>query len=182
MFTRRQKHTHRYSIAPHVRVAVAAGLLCLAALAGAANARADSIVTTGNPPLSMLVKFDDRDYEIAYQDWVSLDPISTSSVRKIGFGQISEVSIATTDTGTYSSDGMISPHVLYPGIEVSRVRGESELGWHHPYSPFHIGPAGTSIYSISRSPAGNHVFSAITPVGSKVCSSSGSFTACSVTR
>jgi hypothetical protein len=41
-------------------------------------------------------------------------------VTKIGYGKKSKVSIVTTATGTYSTDGIRSPNVRYPGIEVGR--------------------------------------------------------------
>ncbi|KKB08845.1 hypothetical protein [Devosia chinhatensis] len=65
-----------------------------------------------------LVRFGDRDYEVAYADWVSTDPLSTATVKKIEAGKVSYVSITTTATGTYSTDALTSPHVLYPGIDV----------------------------------------------------------------
>lgn len=68
-----------------------------------------------------LVKFDGRDYEVEYADWVSTDPLSTATVKKIEAGRVSHVSITTTATGTYSTDGLTSKHVLYPGIAVTDV-------------------------------------------------------------
>jgi len=68
-----------------------------------------------------LVKFDDRTYEIEYADWVATDPISSTTVTKIEGGRVSRVSITTTATGTYSTDGLTSRHVQYPGIEVTEV-------------------------------------------------------------
>lgn len=71
-----------------------------------------------------LVKFDGRDYEVSYADWVSTDPLSTAMVKKIEAGRVSYVSITTTATGTYSTDGLTSRHVLYPGIEVKQAASE----------------------------------------------------------
>jgi hypothetical protein len=68
-----------------------------------------------------LVKFDGRDYEVDYADWVSTDPLSSSTVKKIEAGKVTYVSITTTATGTYSTDGLTSKHVLYPGIDVTEV-------------------------------------------------------------
>lgn len=73
---------------------------------------------------SNLVRFDDRDYRVAYADWVSTDPLSSSTVKKIEGGKVTYVSITTTATGTYSTDGLTSRHVLYPGIEVDEVTDE----------------------------------------------------------
>jgi hypothetical protein len=49
---------------------------------------------------------------------VATEVLHRSTVRKIGYGKTSFVTIAETATGTYSSDGLNSPHVLYPGIHV----------------------------------------------------------------
>lgn len=70
---------------------------------------------------SKLVKFDDRYYEVDYDASVSTDPISTATVKKIEAGRVSYVQIASTATGTYSTDAMTSPHVQYPGIAVEPV-------------------------------------------------------------
>ena len=42
---------------------------------------------------------------------------NVQTIRKIGYGNVTTVSIVTTPSGVYSSDGLASPHVLYPGIE-----------------------------------------------------------------
>ncbi len=63
-----------------------------------------------------------RRYDITLDDSVSTEVQSVRTVTKIGFGRMSTVSIVTTPTGTYSSDGLLSPHVRYPGIEVSAKR------------------------------------------------------------
>jgi len=57
---------------------------------------------------------------------VSLQPLSTAVVTKIGYGRASEVRIVTTSSGVYSSDGLASPHVLYPGIHHSGPDGSGE--------------------------------------------------------
>lgn len=48
---------------------------------------------------------------------VSREIIGTQSIRKIGFGHETSVQIVTTPSGVYSSDGIASSHVLYPGIK-----------------------------------------------------------------
>lgn len=68
-----------------------------------------------------LVKFDDREYRIDYEPWVATTPITSSRVKKIEGGRVTYVDIATTETGTYSTDGLTSPHVQYPGIDVTPV-------------------------------------------------------------
>jgi hypothetical protein len=60
-----------------------------------------------------------KKFAITFGDSVSTEPQSTQTVSKIGFGHKSVVSIVTTTSGTYSSDGIASPHVLYPGIDVA---------------------------------------------------------------
>lgn len=162
------------SIALRYRVGVAAVLL-LAAILGAGTVRADGLINTDPPPLSMLVKFHDRQYEVAYSADVSLEPISSSVVRKVGYGRVTEVNIATTATGTYSSDGLASPHVRYPGIEVNRVHEDEGRYW-----PFYRPPGpGFSILSIGRDPAGGGmVLNAITERGVRSCTVSGSFASC----
>ncbi|MET3926402.1 hypothetical protein [Devosia sp. 2618] len=75
---------------------------------------------------SRLVRFEERDYTVDYEDWVATDPLSTAMVKKIEGGKVSYVNITTTATGTYSTDAMFSKHVLYPGITVSQVPDERD--------------------------------------------------------
>ncbi|WP_127144706.1 hypothetical protein [Pelagibacterium montanilacus] len=175
MYQRQPRPVHRHTIPPLVRLIVAVVLLGLAALGGAQASRADD--ATG--PLSTLVKFDATDYEITHEDWVSLEPESASVVTKIGFGRARTVNVAVTPTGTYSSDAMVSRHVLYPGISVERVRADSAgavllKDW--------AGPEGTSIYRHTRSAEGRETIQAIGPDALRVCVASGSFVTCSVKR
>lgn len=86
------------------------GLLSMAALADEAPAQPIDF--------SNLVKIDDLSLEVSYDDSVSTEVISYSQVRKIGFGNESTVNVVKTLSGTYSSDSMASPHVLYPGVKV----------------------------------------------------------------
>lgn len=53
------------------------------------------------------------------EPYVATEVIREATVRKIGFGKTEFVRIATTATGTYSSDALDSPHVLYPGFHVN---------------------------------------------------------------
>jgi hypothetical protein len=71
---------------------------------------------------SNLVKFDDRRFRVENEDWVDVEPLSTVRVKKIEGGEVSFVTITTTATGTYSTDGMFSKHIQYPGIHVEEVR------------------------------------------------------------
>lgn len=160
-----------HSIALRFRLGVAVAFLLVAAL-GAGIARADGIFDNSPPPLSTLVKFNDRSYDVSYDDTVSLEPVSTSVVRKIGYGSVTSVNIATTATGTYSSDGLVSNNVRYPGITVEeRPR---------PYPSWRSGRSGPgfSIFSMGRSPNGNWVFNRVTELGVRSCVASGSIASC----
>ncbi|HEY0853921.1 MAG TPA: hypothetical protein VGD86_03755 [Devosia sp.] len=57
------------------------------------------------------------------EDTVSTEVLSTQTVRKIEAGRTSFVTIATTSTGVYSSDGLSSGHVRYPGIHAEQQQG-----------------------------------------------------------
>ncbi len=78
---------------------------------------------TGIDP-DALVRFEGRDYDVQYEDWVDTTPITKSRIKKVEFGRTSYVDITTTATGTYSTDAMFSDHIQYPGIEVN------EVPWH----------------------------------------------------
>jgi hypothetical protein len=60
-----------------------------------------------------------RHYDITLDDSVSTDVQRRQVVKKIGHGRTSQVTIVTTPSGTYSTDGILSPYVRYPGIEKS---------------------------------------------------------------
>ncbi len=79
---------------------------------------------------SNLVKFDDSFFNVEYEDWVATEPLSVQRVKKIEAGKVSQVTITTTATGTYSTDGLTSRHVEYPGISVDQV---------YPWSYWHNG-------------------------------------------
>ena len=64
-----------------------------------------------------------RKFSIDIGDSVSTDVQHTATITKYGFGAKSIVTIVTTPSGTYSSDAITSPHVLYPGIDVSPKHG-----------------------------------------------------------
>ncbi len=105
----------------HMLLGMTLGAICASALAAigpgyVVEAFADEMPAGFDT--DKLVKFGDREYEVSYADWVSTDPLSTAMVKKIEGGKVSYVSITTTATGTYSTDGLTSRHVLYPGIDV----------------------------------------------------------------
>jgi hypothetical protein len=72
-----------------------------------------------------------RRYDFTFDDSVSGDIESTRVVKKIAGGRTSEVTITTTPSGTYSTDGLLSPHVQYPGID------KKLKAWARPRSSFH---------------------------------------------
>jgi hypothetical protein len=56
--------------------------------------------------------------DVTLEPSVWTEVLHSSTVRKIGYGRTTFVTIAETASGTYSSDGLASPHVRYPGIHV----------------------------------------------------------------
>lgn len=105
----------------HMLLGMTLGALCATALAAIGPGYVMEAFADEMPAgfdTGKLVKFDGRDYEVSYEDWVSTDPLSAATVKKIEAGRVSYVSITTTATGTYSTDGLTSKHVLYPGIDV----------------------------------------------------------------
>lgn len=71
--------------------------------------------------LSRLLRVGERTYEVSFDASISDQVTSTGTVRKIGFGKETLVTIVTTPSGTYSTDGFASPHVLYPGVSVAET-------------------------------------------------------------
>ena len=84
-------------------------LIAAALVLSLASVRAD-----GFDPSKLLIL--GEDHGVTYEDWVSTDPLETHTVKKIEGGRVSYVTITRTSTGTYSSDGIASPPVQYPGI------------------------------------------------------------------
>ena len=90
--------------------------------------------TQGKALDTHLLHEDGRYFAIGSTPDVSLDPLSTSVVRKIGYGRTNFVTIATTSTGVYSSDGLTDRHVRYPGIyseplHLRALPGSGLYGW-----------------------------------------------------
>lgn len=107
---------------------------------------------------SKLVRFGDDFYSVNVEPGVSGQVTEEHVIRKIGMGRTSFVHIVTTPTGTYSSDGLASPYIRYPGIEVEQL-GKAPywmgglLGWSngqgwvpipmvdaHSFSVWSVGP------------------------------------------
>lgn len=69
-----------------------------------------------------LVRVDANYYALNTEPGVSLTPETEAHVRKIGFGITSIVDILTTSSGTYSSAGLVSPNVRYPGVHTAQLK------------------------------------------------------------
>ncbi len=72
--------------------------------------------------LSDLLRVGERTYNIEIDSSVSRRVLGQYRVRKISFGRLENVQIISTASGTYSSDALASPHIVYPGINISEVR------------------------------------------------------------
>jgi len=72
-----------------------------------------------------------RKYDVVIDDTISADIVRKATVSKIGHGRKSTVMIVTTPSGTYSTDGLLSPHVRYPGIEVKPKDGASQFSFRY---------------------------------------------------
>jgi hypothetical protein len=105
-----------------------------------------------------------RKFDIEIADTVSTEPLRTQYVRKIAGGRVSAVSIVTTSSGTYSSDGIASPHVLYPGIDVS-----TKLDGYGDGPRIHVAtgttPRGTFSWTVISSGSFTYYNSTFTPNG-----------------
>ena len=120
----------------HLLLGMTLGAVCATALAAIGPGVVVDVFADEAPvgfDTGKLVKFDDRTYQVDYQPWVATDPISTSTVKKIEGGKVSYVSISTTATGTYSTDGLTARNVQYPGIEVTEVP-PNERAWFSSWS------------------------------------------------
>jgi hypothetical protein len=60
---------------------------------------------------------------------VSTEVLRQSTVKKIGYGRTELVQVVETPSGTYSTDGLTSPYVEYPGISKHRTRGQTGLAY-----------------------------------------------------
>jgi hypothetical protein len=105
---------------------VASAVFALPAIVPHAWADEQPLKTLQSAKHQVLTLFD-RDMDLFKPQWsaepsVSQEVISTHVVRKIEAGQTSFVSVVTTPSGVYSSDGLDSPHVRYPGIHRDKDR------------------------------------------------------------
>ena len=137
----------------HLLLGMTLGAICATALAAIGpgmvfEAFADEFAPVGVDAAS-LVKFEDRDYVVDYDDWIATDPLSTVRVKKVEAGKVSYVTITTTATGTYSTDAMFSRHVQYPGISVTDAEPSRNFFryWSNGrWSAFSTGTAGSFYY------------------------------------
>ena len=66
---------------------------------------------------------------------VSTEAQHADTIKKIGYGHKTLVSIVTTPSGTYSTDAIASPYVRYSGIDVAPARRRNNGGfWIHTYA------------------------------------------------
>ncbi|WP_417308113.1 hypothetical protein [Devosia sp.] len=111
----------------------AAMLMALPSLLPPAIAKAEPMATllsSANEILPPAIRMDDLvrwDFKsapgVVIDDSVSTEPLGYSEVEKIGYGRSETVKIVETATGVYSSDGIYSPYVRYPGIELQPDMG-----------------------------------------------------------
>jgi hypothetical protein len=80
-----------------------------------------------------------KKFDVTYADSVSTKPLRTEYVSKIGFGHRTQVAVVTTATGTYSSDGLASPNVRYPGIDVTPKHSRDGYAYSSFTSPYGTG-------------------------------------------
>ncbi len=75
---------------------------------------------------SKLVKVDDQQLNVTFDDSVSQEVMRTHRITKIGLGgNVTQVTVVRTATGSYSTDGIASPHIQYHGVDVEPVSGGS---------------------------------------------------------
>ena len=109
----------------HMLIGMTLGALCGVAMGVIGPGSVVDVIADELAPApfdaSQLVKFEDRDYRIENEDWVSTEATATAVVKKIEAGVVSYATITTTATGTYSTDALFSRHVQYPGVTVTDV-------------------------------------------------------------
>lgn len=106
---------------------VAAGLDALPELAGSFG----DMLMGGNAfspnDLENLVRIDGGLYQVEFSPEISQDPIASSVITKVEGGRVSSVNVVHTNSGIYSTDGLVSNHVQYHGVTVRRL-DEIEFG------------------------------------------------------
>ncbi|HEV7276859.1 MAG TPA: hypothetical protein VGN80_11275 [Devosiaceae bacterium] len=124
-------HKYRPLLAGAVIGSLAAALLAVPSLLPAAMADEQPMRTLMSTPDELMpAPFDTAGLvkpDFMVEPSVSTEVIRSSKVRKIGYGRTSFVTIAETASGTYSSDGLASPHVRYPGIYIDHGSGGPQV-------------------------------------------------------
>ena len=142
----------------HLLLGMTIGAFCATALAAIGpgmvfQAFADEMAPSG-VDAAALVKYEDREYVVDYDDWVATDPLSTTRVKKVEAGRVSYVTITTMATGTYSTDAVFSNHVQYPGIRIESAdpdRNFFRYWTNGRWTAFSTGTAGSfTYYGFSR--------------------------------
>jgi hypothetical protein len=118
--------------------AVAALGLSLAGILPAVNAEENSSISPAEALMSPARTLFPKPFDVEglvrwnfeVEPGISLDPLRQSVVKKIGFGRVEHVNIVETESGIYSSDAIVDPHVRYPGIVVTpRREAQAVLQW-----------------------------------------------------
>jgi len=78
--------------------------------------------TVGKALDTNLAKFNGDYFAIGTEPGISMEPDAVTTIRKIGYGETRFVTVSTTPSGTYSSDGLASPYIRYPGVHVERMQ------------------------------------------------------------
>lgn len=123
---------------------------------------------------SRLVKFEGRHYQVDAEPWVSQEAVSSQVVKKIEGGRVSLVTIASTTSGTYSTDALYSSHVQYPGIAVTEVapNGQPLSSWRNGQWFSFSSRSGNSFFSVRTGDV------RVTKWGSTTCISGRTFRVC----
>lgn len=77
---------------------------------------------------SKLVRIDGRDFEVQAGPNVRTEALSSATITKIAYGQVRRINVVRTPSGSYSSDGLVSPHIKYAGITVRERTAETGGG------------------------------------------------------
>ena len=114
---------------------LAAGILAVPSILPPALAGEEPIATLLKSSNEIFRKpVDGRDFvkpEWTVEPWVATEALSETVVKKVGYGRTTYVSIVTTATGTYSSDGLASRNVRYPGITENSEVGSLRIYVRH---------------------------------------------------
>lgn len=145
---------------------IAVALAAATAVTANAAVAQDAAATTHTIDLQNLIFFKDKAYSVTYEDSISREATSHVVLRKIAYGHTSFVNIMTTPSGIYSSEGMTSPHILYPGIHVEQVPlAVGDAGAATAAPPFAYWTDAAGWVAVPTVSAGSFVIMARTPGG-----------------